>query len=276
MTSHRIKRAFASSASDPSNSVKASLDQIQLAVTINFMIGPETVQSVHPWGFIVPGEVVAYDSTILATIQTHRVPVGTTFIVRLVPDDGSAAYETRILHVGPNPVEYIQLPNAWLAPFIGRSVYLGYEAEWPDGTTSEGPGLDFQISPLLEIPPVKFEGVEPGEPLDPAKFPDGLVATVGPIRQIRDYHKAGFYFAVNGTLNGYISTLILRGYNLPGVKDRAVSVTIDPGAYSGHYEDGYTDVYAVALLQAHLVPRPNPHGVESYPLGRMDVLPTLA
>jgi len=65
MSSQRIKRAFESSGS--SSRANASLEQIQLAVEINFMVGPETVQSVHPWGFIVPGEVVANDATVLAT-----------------------------------------------------------------------------------------------------------------------------------------------------------------------------------------------------------------
>jgi hypothetical protein len=275
MSSQRIKRAFESSVSGSSSRANASLEQIQLAVEINFMVGPETVQSVHPWGFIVPGEVVANDATVLATIEAHRVPVGTTFIVRLVPDDGSTPYETRVLHVGPNPVEFIKLPNAWLMPLIGRTVYLGYEAEWPDGTRAEGPGLEFQITPLLEIPPIRFEGLEPGKPLDPAEFPSGLVATIGPIAQIRSFHRAALYFTVLGTREGYISTITVRGYTLEGLEDHPVRVTIDPAAYSGHYEDGYSDVYAMPALHATLVPRPNPHGVEPFMLGRLDVLPPL-
>jgi len=56
---------------------------------MNFLVGPEQVQSVHPWGVIVPGEAAAHGATILVTIQAYWVPVGTTFILRLVPDDGS-------------------------------------------------------------------------------------------------------------------------------------------------------------------------------------------
>lgn len=278
MTSQRIKRAFRSGALTPPlpNGLGTTLDQIQLAVEMNFLIGPETVQSVHPWGFILPGEAVAYGATILATILAHWVPIGTTFIVRMVPDDGSVPYETRMLHVGPNPVEYVKLPNAWMSSHVGRTIYLGYEAEWPDGTRSEGPGLEFQITPLIEVTRVQFEGLGPGEPLDPSKFPEGLVATVGRVPQIRDYHRPALYFAVNGTLDGFISTIILRAYSLEGLRDHQVTVTIDPDAYSGHYEDGYTDVYVGVNLFAVLLPRPNPHGTEAFPLGRLDVLPPVA
>ncbi len=273
MTSDTHTRTFEFSAARSQHPARVPLDQIQLAATVIPTIGPETVQSVHPWGFIVPGEVVAYDATILATIQAHWVPVGTTFIVRLVPEDGSTPYEARVLHVGPNPVEYIKLPNEWLAPFIGRTVYLGYEAEWADGTRTEGPGLEFQITPLLEIPPIRFDGLQGDEPLDPEKFPDGLVATLDPVPQVREYHRAALFFTVLGTRDGFISNLMVRGYTLEGLKDHAVSVTIDPAAYSGHYEEGYTDVYAVATLRMIMIPRPNPHGIEAFAVGRLDVLP---
>jgi len=173
-------------------------------------------------------------------------------------------------------VEYFKLPNAWLAPHVGRTVHLGYEAEWPDGTRREGPGFDFQITPLLEISRVTFDGIGPGQPLDPAHFPDGLVATVPRIPQLRRYQDARLAFAVNGTRDGYISTIALRGYPLEGIMDHPVSVTIDPAAYTGHHDDGYTDLYVVVNLQALMFPRPNPHGIESYPLGRMDVLPPSA
>ncbi|MFG3449522.1 hypothetical protein ACGFZ3_13150 [Stenotrophomonas sp. NPDC047960] len=257
-----------------SSGSNVTLDQVQLSVETNFVSGPQPIQSVHPWGFILPGEAVVYDLTILAIIQAYWVPVGTTFILRLVPDDGSTPYETRVLHVGPNPVEYFKLPSAWLMPHIGQMVYLGYQAELPDGTRIEGPGLGFQITPLLQVPEVRYEGLAPGEPLDPSKFPDGLVATVDPIPQIRPYHRAAMHFSVNGHRDGWLSTIIRRGFTLDTLTtDRPAIVKIDAAAYSGHYEDGYTDVYATATLLTVLVPQPNPHGVEPISMGRIDISP---
>jgi len=256
----------------PSNSLKAMLDQPFLAVEMNHMLGPQIVQSVEPWGFIVPGELMTTDAAVVATIQAHWVPQSTTFILRLVPDDGSQPYVAQSNHVGPDPLVCFRLPNDWLASHVGRTVYLGYEAVLPGDTRINGPGIDFQITSLLTFPPIRFEGLGDGEPLDPSRFPDGLVAVCDRIAEIRKYHRAELQFVVFGVKDGDSWPITLRTYPLDGIQDRPITFTIDPEAYTGHHEHGYAALYASISLRADMIPPPNPHPMDTFPFARLDIV----
>ncbi|VVE60762.1 hypothetical protein PAN31117_00351 [Pandoraea anapnoica] len=274
MTSNRIRGSFqAGTFMNAARRPERTLDQIRLLSNPYPAERPFAIQSVAPWGFVLPGEFVDSFFPIYVEMDAHRVPFGSTFILHFVSEDGTGAQEARQLYLGPEPIATMTLPNAWLTPFIGKHATIHYEVEWPDGQRYPGPGIDFLITPFLNPQQVHFEGLADGEALDPEKFPDGILSTVRRIPTLEPYHLPILRFGVVGWKPPSYTTIQAREYRLDGLANGPVSVKIDPGAYSGLYEQGYTEIFTTSLLDVQMVPSPNPSMREFFVVGSFDVLP---
>lgn len=244
-----------------------TLDQLRLR-TFFFPPHLHGIPDVPPWGIVVPEEaLVAREVTYIAEMDAHRVPPGSTFLLRFAPEDGVGVQEVRVPFNGPDPLVHIVLPLEWFQPAVGKRVAIDYSVEWPDGVRYPGPGINVNVKPMLQVGDFLLEGLATDAPLDPAAFPNGIASTLKRISNIESYSKPRLQWAVNATppgeVGGLVVTIATFRYEINGLADHDFHVTIPPQAYSGYYEQGYTEVYVGVMLMARSIPADVP-GLEFY------------
>ncbi|VVD72740.1 hypothetical protein PIN31009_00699 [Pandoraea iniqua] len=235
---------------------------------------PRVIQAVAPWGLIVPGEALeSLDAFYLMEIDGHRVPFGSTVLIRFMPEDGIGAQEVRVPFFGPDLVVQVMLPDAWFAPAVGKHVTIDYSVQWPDGVRYPGPGIEIYVKPMLQLGSFSLEGIPAGESIAPDAHPDGIVATFEHVPNLDSYNNPRFRWAVNGERNGFITTLATFDFEIEGLEATDAQVTLPPETYQGFYDLGYINIYAVALLIVEMMPLPNPSFELIFSYGRYPVLP---
>ncbi|VVD93163.1 hypothetical protein PAQ31011_01744 [Pandoraea aquatica] len=236
---------------------------------------PDILIDVPPWGMLMPAESLENGAPFYAIVDATHVPSGTEFIVRAAIENG-ATHEARYTYFDVVPPDvYIEMPNGWFWPAIGKHIVVDFDAVFPDGETFTSPPTTFRIHPFLEISPILYEGLGFGEPLDPDAFPDGLVATLDRVRNMETFHEANVRFLVFGyTENGTRKVIAARQFKADDLGVNPLRATLEPAFYSGHYESGeLTDIHIEAELYAHMIPRPGPWAQMRFLLGTTDILP---
>jgi hypothetical protein len=256
----------------PARGVGRTLDEIRL---LSDPLGTlEVVQSVSPWGVIVPEEA-AFNFAFAAEMDGHRVPFGSTFIVHLARADGEGARDVRHLFLGPHPVVTVPLPDDWILDAVGQRAALTYTVEMPDGTRLPGPGIGVQVTQRLEAPLFTREGLEENEPIDPAKFPDGIMATVEQMPGVLPFHEPRLAIAAWGIAEGgdEMEEVMVLLVDAPAIGSGPLDFKIGKGFYTTPLEWGFRNVRVEVSIEVRLVPWPN-HGWEyDLSLGGNPVLP---
>ncbi|ODP35757.1 hypothetical protein A9762_01860 [Pandoraea sp. ISTKB] len=236
---------------------------------------PRILDDVPPWGRLMPAESLENGAPFYAIVDATFVPSGTEFIVRAAIE-GGATHETRYTYFDVIPPNvHIEMPNAWFQPAIGKNVVVDFDAVFPDGESFASPPTSFRIHPFLEVSPILYEGLAFGEPIDPEAFPNGLVATLDRVKNMETFHEATVRFVVYGyTENGTRKLITVRQFDAHDLGENPFSATLDPAAYTGHYEDGeLNDIHIVAELFAYMVPEGGPPAQMRFIVGTTDILP---
>lgn len=275
MASHTFQRRLipgrSIGRSAPASGPGRTLDEPRLYYYLDAHTG---IQSADPYGFVLPGELVRDREPLNVTIDAHRVPVGSMFFLHITSEDGIGNQEIRQLYLGERQTVDFVLHHDWLEPMLGKRVTFQYEVAWPDGTRYPGPGITVHIVEPMKIGGFHIEGIGPGDPIDPADYPDGFTATIDRIPNLPPYAEPVLEWWVIGALNGFFDTLLIVPLDLSGLGlgERDVNIRLSPRNYSGFYEAGYTDVYATPSLVLTLFPWPNPPTAMYANLGRREIV----
>lgn len=249
-----------------------ALDPVQLWGQPFSLEPAKEIVGVDPWGLLVPAEAIEDEVPLFAVMNAQSFPDETKFTLHFVPEGGAGSVQISRVYFGPDPLMVFDLPSAWFQPAIGKRIALHYEVELPDGTHLSGGGIEFRVTPYLEVAPILFEGLGIGQPLQPGRFPDGLVAIFQHVPQLQPYHMPKYQFSIIGIKDGFEHAQV-NTFSISGLEEGVVKLTIDPSLYSGRYEDGYTDVRVMSSLIVDTLPPPNTKWGAYFLLGRMEVFP---
>lgn len=251
-----------------------TLDEIRLMTDPKGGLNFVPIQSVDPWGFIVPGEA-ATTLFFAVAMDGHRVPFGATFIVNWVVEGDPRVKTVRRPHAGPDPVVTIILDSDWFYESVGRRGSLSYEVELSDGTLLPGPGIEVYIPSLIKTDPIHLEGLAPGELIDTEKFPDGIAATVQMVVNAQPFHETTVVFRTLGIFppgTDWVPVTAER-HPLPQLADGPVKLTIGKHLYIDPHEWGYSRLRLEFEVQSVMAPWPNSGWGYVLDIGENVVLP---
>lgn len=209
-----------------------------------------------PWGLLVPAETVVDGGACSVWIDTESTPPGSTFHLQ-IEIEGGHLHDVSIPFVGTEPDLAFFLPEEWMLAAIGKQVKVEYDVEWPDGTQFQGPGTSFRVHPPLEIAPLQIEGVDYGDPLDPALLPEQLKLTVDRIRHLESFHDVRLRVMVYAGWDGHMNPVLEAHYSLKTVGEGAQTVELPRWYLTQPFEQGYTEAAVDFLLSWTMLPPPN-------------------
>ncbi len=233
------------------------------------------IVDVPPWGVVVPAEVVEYGMPFHASVRAFDtdIPAGATVVLYWEHKDGTAKEQDSKVYSGEAFVVF-ELPNAWLTAAIGKPVSLHYEVIRENGDRTPGPALDINMTKFLEIPPVRYDEIGFGEPLDPARFPDAIHATIDRIPNVQSYHEMEFRFLVIGASSGQDGTILhMLTYSLSGIEGGPKTFTIPAESYTGFHDDHYTEISIEAHIFSLMYPEQEQDWVWRWKIGDNLVVP---
>ena len=277
MTAQRLRGQFVSGfrRAIPAGGARVDLSPLRLMGKPTFFGEPEEIHSVEPWGYLIPAEGIETDylASFYADMDAQSVPHGSVFTVRFALEDGSEAQSGSSEYLGPNPVVRILLPPAWFRPAVGKRASLTYEVELPDGRILPGAGISLVVLPFIEVGPIRLEGMDVFDSIDPVKFPDGVVAVLDRMRFLLPFSDPMLRITTLGNQDGYLKDFATWSVPLEGIEQDAVRVNIDPFYYVAPYQLGFTDVYLSIHVLYEALPPPNTDWNYFIKVGSIDVLP---
>ena len=260
MTTQKLSGSFVPSRvkQPDGGQVPRTLDQIRLMTDTSGGMNFHAIQSVSPWGFIVPGEA-ATTLSFVAAMDGHRIPHGSLFVVRWQAEGDTIIKEAEKLHLGPDPVVTLPLPNAWFADAIGKRVSLTYEVKLWNGSTVQGPGIDFLITHKIDTTWIALEGLQVNQPINPENFPDGIAATVQRVVNAQPFHDTTLVIRTLGQMHpedDYVECFTVH-LPLPGIADGPMNFTLEKYLYTDPFDWGYALLRLDFSVVSQLAPWPN-------------------
>ena len=231
---------------------------------------------VPPWGIILPREVGEPAAPVRFSLETETLglPAGTMVGMRWTPASGHPIHQTS-LRLDGNEQRNALLPidKAWLQEAEGQAVLLEHEIVLPDGTIRIGEAVTVHVARRLVFDKSTVGDLQPGDVLDPDRYPDGLQVTYGAIEHIREYHEVYLSWAVMGVKGQTHIVLYRTQLLLPGQPGGEYRFLLPPDAYTDLGDSTYERIYAQAVADVKLLPVPNPqfmygYGGQQFPLLR--------
>ncbi len=227
------------------------------------------------WGFIIPVESAVNDyEQLYLDFATRGLPAGTMLGMRWTPASGNGVHRiTRRLD--GNEIANLQIPvdQAWLPEATGQHVLVEYEIVLPDGKTIMGESVSIWVSRQLAFSSMTVEGLEEGEPLDPARFPDGIRVNYGPIDNIEEYHDVVLAWRVWGFAPPIDWVIHNAYFAIPGKAGESYSFLIPPQDYTGFENAPYERIRFSGAAEVKLIPWPNEGFFKQYALHKSPLHP---
>lgn len=232
------------------------------------------VLPVEPWGVVVPAEEM-HSTPCYIGIYAWNISLDATIVLHWEHSDGTGKQQDERVYEGGTHVAF-DLPQAWMIDAIGKSVVVSYEMLEKNGTRTPSPPLEFTVAQFLEVPPVRYQEFEYGEPFEASRFPESIHAIIDRIPDVQDYHRMEFWL-ITDAYDSEGNSSIQNWLRLPvaGVADGPVMLTIPADAYTGFHSERYPFVRVVSHIYAAMLPSPNHEDwVRMWTIGSNEVLPS--